>query len=233
MPSLSRPLLFASLLLAPAVHAGEPAPTFDRVDFQAEVSRQLPNDLMIATVAVERQDKSPAALARALTGIGNAALQTAKAWPSVKVRTGNQRSWPLYGKDNKVTGWSGRAELQIESKDFKAAGELLGQLQDNLQLQGIQFTVSEETRQGLEKTLTEEAIAAFRSKADTVRSAWGAKGYRLVSLSIGSSGGQPMPRPEMMMMAKAAMADAAPAMEVSAGESRLSLTVSGSIQLDR
>ena len=82
MPSLSRPLLFASLLLAPAVHAGETAPTFDRVDFQAEVSRQLPNDLMIATVAVERQDKSPAALARALTGIGNAALQTAKAWPS-------------------------------------------------------------------------------------------------------------------------------------------------------
>lgn len=212
--------------------AAEPPQPMGRIDFQSEVSRTLPNDLLTASLSTELSEKDAGKLSRALTQAMNEALQKARAWPSVKVSTGNQRSWPIYGKTSKLEGWRGRAELNIESKDFKAASELLASLQESLQLQGLNFVVSEETRQNVEKSLTIEAIEAFKKKADTVRLAWGSKGYQLVQMSVGSSGGGPVYRPQMAMM-KMGMeaADAAPPQEMAGGESRLSISVNGTIQL--
>lgn len=224
------PALFASLLLASpaqAAHGHEPAP--GRVEFQAEASRVLPNDLLRATLHTELGEKDPARLSRALTAAMNNALKAARDWPTVKVATGNQSSWPVYGKQNRLEGWRGRAELTLESRDFKAAGELLAELQDNLQLQSLNFVVAEETRQAAEQELTREAIKAFRDKARLVSDSWGAKGYELLQMNIGSTGGH-YPRPPMVMM-MAKMADAAPAQEMAGGESRLGISVNGSIQL--
>ncbi len=226
-------LLPAALLIvsSAAAFAAEPAAPMGRVDFQADISRTLPNDLLTATLVTELGDKDAGKLSRALTLAMNDALQKAKAWPSVKVATGNQRSWPLYGKTNKLEGWRGRAELNIESKDFKAAGELLASLQDSLQLQGLSFVVSEETRQASEKAMTIEAIEAFRRKADVIRQAWGAKGYQLVQMNVGSSGGGPIYRPQVAMMKMSMEAADAPPAEMAGGESRLGIAVNGTIQL--
>lgn len=226
-------LLPAAFLVSTAAWAApaEPAQPMGRVDFQSEVSRTLPNDLLTASLSIELSDKEAGKLSRALTLAMNDALQKAKAWPGVKVATGNQRSWPLYGKTNKLEGWRGRAELSVESKDFKAAGELIANLQENLQLQGLNFVVSEETRQATEKALTIEAIEAFRKKADIVRLAWGAKGYQLVQMNVGSSGGGPIYRPQMAMMMKAAEAADMPPQDMAGGESRLSIAVNGTVQL--
>ena len=201
-----------------------------RVEFQAEASRVLPNDLLRATLFTEQDGKDPAQLARALTVTMNDALKRARGHDDVKVATGNQSSWPVYGKNNHLDGWRGRAELTLESKDFKAAGELLAALQDKLQLQGMSFVVADDTRQAAEQALTREAIQAFREKAKQVTDAWGAKGYTLLQMNIGSTGGG-YPRPPMMMMAKAMAADDAPAPEMAGGESRLGVSVNGSIQL--
>lgn len=202
----------------------------NRVDFQSEVSQVMPNDLMRATLSIELSDRNPGQLARALTQAMNEGLAKGRGFSTVKLASGNQQSWPVYNDKQKLESWRGRAELTLESKDFKAAGELLSQLQDQLQLQGLNFVVSEETRLAAEKKLTTDAIAAFREKADAVRLAWGAKSYSLVQMSLGSSsGGGGYPRPPMAMMMK--MADAAPAAEMAGGESRVSVNVSGSIEL--
>lgn len=202
----------------------------NRIDFQTEVNQVLPNDLMRATMSIELSDKNPGQLARALTQAMNESLAKGRSFNTVKLASGNQQSWPIYNDKQRLESWRGRAELTLESKDFKAAGELLSQLQDKLQLQGLNFVVSEESRLAAEKKLTTEAIAAFREKADTVRQAWGAKGYSLVQMNLGSSGGGGgYPRPPMVMMMK--MADAAPAAEMAGGESRVSVSVSGSIEL--
>lgn len=220
-------LLCSSLAVA---HA-EPAQPMNRIDFQTEVSQVLPNDLLRASLSIELSDKAPGQLARNLTLAMNDAMKKAKAFPSVKVATGNQQSWPIYGKNQRLESWRGRAELTLESKDFKAAGELLAQLQDSLQLQGLNFVVSEDTRKDAEKALTKEAITAFRDKADAVRQTWGAKSYQLVQMNLGSTGGGNYPRPPMVMMMKMADAEAAPAPEMASGESRLSVSVNGTIQL--
>lgn len=210
--------------------AAEPQSPRNRVDFQTEVSQVLPNDLMRATLSIELSDKNPGQLARALTLAMNESLAKGRNFNTVKLASGNQQSWPVYNDKQKLESWRGRAELNLESKDFKAAGELLSQLQDKLQLQGLNFVVSDETRLAAEKKLTTDAIAAFREKADAVRQAWGAKSYSLVQMNLGSSGGGGgYPRPPMVMMMK--MADAAPAAEMAGGDSRVSINVSGSIEL--
>jgi predicted secreted protein len=46
-------------------------------------------------------------------------------YPQVKVETGAQSTYPIYDNDNnKLKEWR-IAEIQIESKDFKAASQLL------------------------------------------------------------------------------------------------------------
>lgn len=223
-------VLAAALLTASSLSQAQTADTpRNRVDFQSEVSQVMPNDLMRATLSIELSDRNPGQLARALTQAMNEGLAKGRGFSTVKLASGNQQSWPVYNDKQKLESWRGRAELTLESKDFKAAGELLSQLQDQLQLQGLNFVVSEETRLAAEKKLTTDAIAAFREKADAVRLAWGAKSYSLVQMNLGSSGGGGYPRPPMAMMMK--MADAAPAAEMAGGESRVSVHVSGSIEL--
>lgn len=223
--------LAAALLTATSVSQAHDSDTpRNRIDFQSEVSQVMPNDLMRATLSIELSDRNPGQLARALTQAMNDGLAKGRAFSTVKLASGNQQSWPVYNDKQKLESWRGRAELTLESKDFKAAGELLSQLQDKLQLQGLNFVVSEETRLAAEKKLTTDAIAAFREKADAVRQAWGAKSYTLVQMNLGSSGGGGgYPRPPMVMMMK--MADAAPEAQLAGGDSRVSVNVSGSIEL--
>ncbi|HNP02208.1 MAG TPA: SIMPL domain-containing protein, partial [Agitococcus sp.] len=152
----------------------------------------------------------------------------------VKLTSGNQQTYPIYNDKNKLDGWRGRAEIQVSSKDFKSAGELISQLQSKLQLNNLNFSVAPETRRELENQLITEAVAAFKTRADKIKTAWSAKGYKLIQMNLGTTNNQP-PQP-MYMMARAAkmeMADGAPAADYAGGQSRLNVQVSGSIELEQ
>ena len=83
--------------------------------------------------------------------------------------------------------------------------------------------LSPEARRAAEDALIAEAITAFHARADRVRAAMKAAGYRIRNLSIGTSSGGP-PRPfEARAMAQA--------LAVEPGESQVTVTASGSIQL--
>jgi predicted secreted protein len=222
-------------LLAAAPAFADPEPSYNRVDFQVEVGQDAANDQMNATLAIELTNANPGALAHELGDAMNDALKKSKAWPSVKASTGNQQSWPVYGTTvatrTTVQGWRGRAELRLESRDFKAAGELIAALQDKLQLSGINFSVAADTRRAADAALGKQAIAAFRTRADLIRDAWGAKSYKLINMNIGSvASNNPGPRP-MMMYAKAMAADAAPAQDIAGGDAHMSMTINGTIEL--
>lgn len=225
----------AGLLLALTTlgAVAEPLP-YHRVDFATEVAREIANDQMTAVMSIEISDKDPGRLAQQMNQAVNDALRKAAAFPTVKTSSGNQHTWPVYGStltsSSKLESWRGRAELRLESRDFKAAGDLIGKLQDKLQLSGISFAVAPDTRRKLEDDLTAEAIAAFRAKADVVSLAWKAKGYKLVQMSLGSNGGG-MPHPVMMRSAKMMDAEAVSAPELAGGETRLTVNVSGAIEL--
>ncbi len=225
-------LLLSALMTNVPTFADTPL-TYQRIDFQTEVEKEIANDLLFATLSVELNNKNPALLAKDLTTITNDALKMGAHFKGVKLTSGNQQTYPIYNDKNRLEGWRGRAEIKVESKDFKAAGELISQLQGKLQLNNLNFSVAPETRRELENQLITEAVAAFRARADKIKGAWGAKAYKLVHMNLGTTNNnQPQPM-YMMRTAKVEMASDAPAADYSAGESRLNVQVSGSIELEQ
>ena len=225
-------LLMASLLVTTPIYA-DSAPTYQRIDFQTDVEKEIANDLLSATLSVELNNKNPALLAKELTTITNESLKLGSSYSTVKLTSGNQQTYPIYNDKNKLDGWRGRAEVQVSSKDFKAAGELISQLQAKLQLNILNFTVAPETRRELENQLMSEAVAAFRQRADKIKTAWNAKGYKLVQMNLGTTNNSPPQPMYMVRAAKMEMADAAPAADYAGGQSRLNVMVSGSIELEQ
>lgn len=222
-------LLFSLLSVNLLAHASD-SDTYNRVDFQVEAAREVANDLLVTNMSAEIQDKQPARVAQQLNTALNDALKKASAFSTVKASSGNQNTYPVYGKNNQIDAWRGHGEIRLESRDFKAAGELIMQLQTTLQLGGVQFTVAPDTRAAIENALIAEAIKAFQTRADAIRAVVGAKSYKTVHISI-NSGGMP-PHYPMALMRGAAMSDAAiPAPEFAGGESRMTVQINGTIEL--
>lgn len=234
MTTLSCRLAAGLLMTCTSLTVLADTPVYHRVDFSTEVARETVNDQLNATLSIELSDKDAGRLAQQLTLATNDALKKAAAFPQVKTSSGNQRTWPIYGStltsSSKLESWRGRTEIRIEARDFKAAGELIGKLQEKFQLNGIHFSVAADTRKKLEDTLTAEAIDSFRTRADAVQKAWGAKGYKLVQMSLGTAGGG-MPQPVMMMRSAKMMDESAASPEFAGGETRITVNVSGSVEL--
>jgi predicted secreted protein len=222
-------LLFCVLLLTThGALAETEAAAYNRVDFDSEATREVNNDLMVATMSVEVSDREAAHVAQQINNILNEALKQAADFPAVKASSRNQNTYPVYGKNNALDSWRGHAELRLESTDFQAEGKLIGLLQEKMQLAGMQFAVAPETRSRIDEELTGEAIAAFRKRAEAVRAALDGKGYKLVHLSI-SRGDFPIATPMMAQGRMAAMA--VPTPQFSGGESQVRVQVSATIEV--
>ena len=148
---------------------------YNTVELQAEAQREVANDTLTATLYAEASDASAAQVATALNRALNEALRLAGEVKAVRARSGNNQTYPVYDRAQKLTGWRGRAEIRIESRDFQAAAALVGRLQASLQLASMQFSISTEARKAVENELVTEAIGAFRARADIVRQALAGK----------------------------------------------------------
>jgi hypothetical protein len=108
-------------------------PALPTADISVEASRPAPNDQFRAQVDYETNEASPSELARKVnTVIIAQALQTARTYPTVKVRTGASLTYPVYGKNvRSIEAWRMRSTLALEAQDA-AASELLGKLQQSM-----------------------------------------------------------------------------------------------------
>ena len=209
--------------------AAEP-PRYNSVELQAEAQREVQNDLLNATLFVELNDTSPTALASAINKSVNEALRIAKDTKGVRARSGNNQTAPVYARANVLQGWRGRAEIRIESRDFETASALIGKLQANMQLGNLSFSVSPEARRTVENELIAEAIAAFKARAEIVRTALAGRGYKLQRLNVASGYNAPQPRFAMAArLASSAAEVAAPNLE--AGVSMVTVTANGAIEV--
>ena len=226
---LSTVLLASGLGLAAATQAADPL-NYNIVNIQADATRQVSNDQMHAVLYIEKSNKQPAELATQINQLMTQAVNTARKYPAVKIETGSQSTYPIYDNDSrKLKEWRGRAEVRLESTDFKAASQLVSELQQNFQTQSISFSVSDAQRKKVENELMVEASKNFQQRAQALAQAWNKSGYNLVNINLNTSnyGGQPVPR---MAMMKAASADAIPEQEMAGGESKITVSANGSIQ---
>jgi len=205
---------------------------YNLINIQAEASRQVSNDEMNAVLYIEKSNKQPTELANQINQLMSQAVQTAKKYPSIKIETGSQSTYPIYDNDSqKLKEWRGRAEIRIESTDFKNASQLISELQQNFQTQSINFTVSDAQRKKVENELVVEASKNFQQRAQTLSQAWNKSGYNLVNINLNTSnyGGQPVPRMAMMKASSNSLEIAD--QQMAGGESKISVNASGTIQL--
>jgi len=229
MKQLTRLHIAAFILIVVTTNqatAADEALRYNQIHFQVERSRPVENDRMQAVLSVTAEDDNAARLADQINRSMDTALKTAKARVKVEVRTGGYRTYPVYNKE-KIQRWRATQELLLESSDFAELGNLIGQLQERLQVASINFSVSSARRAAVEDELIAQALDAFKQRAELVRKQLAAKGYRIVDVSLNTGGGQPVPIMRSLTMEATSVAPPA----VEAGTSTLSVNVGGVIEL--
>ena len=204
---------------------------YNMVSIQAEASRKVINDEMIAVLYIEKSNKQPAALANEVNQLMNQATALAKKYPQVKVQTESQNTYPIYDNDNrKLKEWRARANIRLESTDFKAASQLVSELQQNFQTESINFNVSDAQRNKVESELMVEASKNFQQRAQLLSQAWNKGSYNLVNLNLNTRNNYPQPMMMRTAMAKLSDSNAVESQNVAAGESTITVNANGSIQ---
>ena len=214
--------------------ASQPMPTVPQniVQLQASGTVEVQQDLLSISLNTTKEGPDAAAVQTQLKTALDAALTEAKkaALPGqLDVRTGNFSLYPRYGRDGKMTGWSGSVELVLDGRDFARISATAGKIQ-TLTMGNVSFGLSREQRQKVELEAQAQAIERYKTKANDIAKSFGFGGYSLREVSVSSSDQGFVPRPRMMAMeARAAVADAP--VPVEAGKSTVLVTVSGSVQL--
>lgn len=230
--TLSTTLLAASILgltAYPALADSDNTPRYRLIQLQADATREVANNQMEAILFTELNSKSPASLSQDISKILNEAMRQAAKYPQVKVSTGAQNTYPVYDDKNKLSSWRARAQIELKSTDFKATSDLIAALQDRMQVQSINFSVSDQERKRVESELLVEASQAFQQRARLVQQSWQATGFELVSMDLNAVNND---RPPIMYAMKAMdAAGRAESQNVQGGNSQIRVNASGSVQL--
>jgi predicted secreted protein len=213
-----------------------PAVNKDVLSLDASAAVEVIPDTAYVTLAAEASGADAGAITRDVQQIINAGLTQAKATKDVEARTGGFNTQQRWNNKGVRDGWTVRAELVLKSKDFATLGTLAGKLaQQKLMIANTGFEMSRAQREREEAALIESAVNAFKTKATAAAKAFGFSGYTLREVNLGSIGGDIRPQPKFAM-ARAAVMDAAPApeaMSIEGGKSTLTLSVNGSVVMQK
>jgi predicted secreted protein len=208
----------------------------DVLSLDASAAVEVVPDTAYVTLAAEATGTDAGAITRDVQQIINAGLTQAKATKDVEARTGGFNTQQRWNNKGTRDGWTVRAELVLKSKDFATLGTLAGKLaQQKLMIANTGFEMSRAQREREEAALIESAVNAFKTKATAAAKAFGFSGYTLREVNLGSIGGDIRPQPKFAM-ARAAVMDAAPApeaMSIEGGKSTLTLSVNGSVVMQK
>lgn len=214
-------MTFASLAVA------DEQMEFNIVNLRVEQAREVVNDVMVVIMQAAAQKNSSAEAAQSVNETMAWADTVISADQKITHKTLNYQTRPVY-QNKTITGWSASQQLQLQSHDIEALTKMAGTLQQRLQIVSMRFQVSPERRAEELETLIVEALEAFRTKAELITRTMKAEDYRLVNISIDENG---RPMPYRGMVQAEAMTARAAAPSVEAGESKIEVSVFGSIQL--
>lgn len=209
------------------------------INFSATEKRTMPQDLLIASLRIDVDDKtSPATVQKKINEAMTKALTLAKKESEFKVSTG---AYSVYKYEQQVivnqkTGevkqeptWRGSQTIDIESKDSTKLLDTVGKIQEmGFAMNNLAYTLSPEVVEKVRDELMVAALKKLNAKADIVAKTLGKSKAELVDVNV-DTGGPIMPMYKTMMargeMAMDAAAPMAPPV-ASAGETDVSLTVS-------
>jgi len=229
---LLAPLTFIYMFAMTTTHAQPTPEPMNILRLDAMVSAPITPDTAVITLAAEKSGADASAITQTINKVMGDAVRDAKAVSGVEAITGNFATYQQYDNKGNVSGWVVRSELILKSKDFGSLGKLSGNLSQSLKIVGNGFEVSRELKAREEAALLQQGLQAFQAKAKAAAQTLGFSGYTIREIAIQQAQlehGNNQPRP-MLMMAKGAMAEAAP-VPIEAGRTAINLTVSGTVQM--
>ena len=230
--NLTRSISAAALLLFAAAASAQPSQPQNVLQLSTSGTVEVQQDLLSLNLTTTRDGPDATTVQNQLKAALDAALVEAKKAAlagQLDVRTGNFNIYPRTGRDGRISGWNGTAELVLEGRDFGRITSTAGKIQ-TMTMGGVGFGLSREQRAKVEGEAQTIAIERFKAKATELARGFGFSGYTLREVSVNSND-QSYPRPRMMAMEmKAAQAADAP-LPVEAGKSSVVVTISGSVQL--
>jgi predicted secreted protein len=219
-----------ALLCCIAVARADDTQHYNQVSLTVKASEQVSNDTMHVMLYTYGEGSDPTQLAAKINRDMGWALSVVKPLQDIRAATGSYKTWPLTAKDGRTTtGWRAQQSLELESLNSEELGRVIGELQQRLRINGMNFKISNRRHDAVEDHLIDNALAAFRARAKRSASNLGARDYRIVSINIGSSAQSPPVLYRPRLAVAAAETDAP--VPVASGESEVSVTVSGTIEL--
>ncbi|MCO4093217.1 MAG: SIMPL domain-containing protein [Acidovorax sp.] len=204
------------------------------VQLSATGTVEVQQDLLVLNLGTSKEGADAAGVQSQLRQALDAALAEAKrnAQPGqLDVRTGPFGLYPRYGKDGKINGWQGRAELVLEGRDFSRITTTAAKIQ-SMAISQVSFGLSREARAKVEGEAQTQAIEQFKARAAELAKGFGFSGYSLREVAVNSNEMNPGPRPRMMAAeAKMGSMAADAPMPVEAGKAQVVVNVSGSVQM--
>lgn len=207
-----------------------PAPQ-DVLQLSATGAVEVQQDLLVLTLSATKEAPDAALVQTQLKQALDAALAEARAAAQpqqMDVRTGAFGMYPRYGKDGKINGWQGRAELVLQGRDFARITGTAGKIH-SMSIGQVAFDLSREARNKVESDAQAKAMEAFRGRATELARGFGFTGYTLREVAVHSNEMTPGPRPRMLAMPTSMAADAP--VPVEAGKAQVVVTISGTVQL--
>ncbi|MDX3906549.1 MAG: SIMPL domain-containing protein [Pigmentiphaga sp.] len=200
------------------------------LSLSAAATSEVAQDKVTITLAHEIEGSDQAKLSQQLNQLLENTLAEAKRNTAVTARSGNYNVWANADRNGRITGWRGRAELILESKDFVAASKLAGDLSRLMAVSNVSFSLSREAREAEEQRLLAEAANAFRTRATDAAKAFGFSGYAVKQLDL-SGTGTVTPAPRAYAMAAPAMEAKAADLPLEGGKSTVTVSVRGTVYL--
>jgi uncharacterized protein len=179
-----------------------------RLFLQESASRDVEQNMLVATVQAHAEAASPAEAQAAVNETMAAAVERVRAEAEIRAATGSYSVYERRDRDNRPVDWVADQDLRLTSKDPAALLELTGSLQEmGLNVIGLGWQVDDETRRKVQDELTIAAIATLRQRAQAIAESIEMQVANIDTLRIGAAMEGPRP---MMAMRADAMAEAAP-----------------------
>lgn len=199
---------------------------------------EVEQDLLIANLSYEAENKDPAKLQEEINKIMTRALAEARAVKTVKVSTLGYQVYPYdYNPDPKPLQlgeqpkldrkWRGSQTLMLKGKASDDLLGLVGKLQAlRLNIGNLSYTVSPELMEETQNIMLESALRKLKTKAERTAKALGKSQSDLLNVNVDTGGYAPQPYYPGAVMMKAASAEVAMTAPVAApGQSDITLTV--------
>ncbi len=226
-------LALAACLLAGGARAADApaAANVPIVSLSASATASVANDRVYAWLRAEVDHADPARAAADVNARMARALARAKAVTGVEAATSGYSSFQISEK-GQPSRWRVAQTLTLEGSDFAAMAALVTRLQadDALVMSGMNFAVSPDMRRRAEDALTQQAIKSWQARAQNAATGFGYQAWRTGKVAI-QTGDFARPQP-MYRQSMNAMAASAPPVNIEAGNTEVTVTVSGEAVLE-